>query len=63
MAYLFFMFCAIWVLINISWIILLYMRRMKKVFTPQEFTYQIKKTLKLNFYYFFIFGLLGVLFI
>lgn len=52
-----------WAVINLMWMIILFIQKTRRQVIPQEFKQTIKKTIKVNFYYVFIFLFLGFLFL
>lgn len=52
-----------WGVMNLLWMILLSVKKARKEIIPQEFHLTIKKTIRVNIYYVFIFLLLGYLFL
>lgn len=52
-----------WAVINLMWMIILFIKKTRRQVIPQEFKQTIKKTIKVNFYYVFIFLFLGFLFL
>ncbi len=52
-----------WGIINVVWMIILFIKKSRRQVIPQEFKQVIKKTIKVNFYYVFIFLFLGFLFL
>jgi uncharacterized membrane protein len=52
-----------WGIINILWMIILFVKKSRREVIPQEFTQTIHKTIRVNFYYVIIFLFLGFLFL
>ncbi|HBG32537.1 MAG TPA: hypothetical protein DEG42_07135 [Acholeplasmataceae bacterium] len=52
-----------WIIVNIIWFVVLTIKKYAGLTLPKEFQVKVKKTVIANFYYLFIFGLLGFLFL
>ncbi|PKK94342.1 MAG: hypothetical protein CVV61_00120 [Tenericutes bacterium HGW-Tenericutes-6] len=52
-----------WVILNLFWFLLVFLKRFMKINVPKEIEFHIKKTMKINFVYMVVFGLLGFLLI
>ncbi|HAX02768.1 MAG: hypothetical protein A2Y45_04735 [Tenericutes bacterium GWC2_34_14] len=63
MHWLLFILSGIWLVFNVLWIIILFVRKKQKLNIPQEIHYHIKKTMKFNLIYVIIFSILGFLFL
>lgn len=63
MSWILFGLSGLWLLIDVIWMIVLYIRKRRQVNIPQEIKFQIKKTMRINIVYVVIFSILGFLFL
>lgn len=48
-----------WGILNLFWFVLVFLKKFIKINVPKEIEFHIKKTIKINFVYIVVFGLLG----
>lgn len=63
MSWILFGLSGLWLIINIVWMIVLFIRKRRQLSIPQEIKFQIKKTMRINIVYVIIFSILGFLFL
>ncbi|MDY0294801.1 MAG: hypothetical protein RBQ71_03235 [Acholeplasmataceae bacterium] len=63
MSWILFGLSGLWFIINIVWMIVLFIRKRRQLSIPQEIKFQIKKTMRINIVYVIIFSILGFLFL
>ncbi len=52
-----------WLLMNLLWAIVLFVRKKQNVQIPQEIKQTIRKTMRFNIFYILLFALLGFIFL
>jgi 1,4-dihydroxy-2-naphthoate octaprenyltransferase len=52
-----------WLFMNVLWTVLLFIRKKQNVQIPQEIKQTIKRTMRFNIFYVFLFALLGFIFL